>query len=120
MIKFEQGKPIYLQIVDDIKGQILSGQLRQGEKLPSVRELAGNYAVNPNTISRVFMELEKEDLTYSERGVGTFVKEKKSMLQELRQEEVRELVASFVRGMKSLGFDHEGLVEALEKFLEED
>ena len=75
MYKFVSGIPIYLQIVKEIKSEMISGRLKGGDKLPSVREIAAQYQVNPNTVQRVFLELDKQGLTYSERGIGTFVKD---------------------------------------------
>lgn len=80
MYKFLDGIPIYIQIASELKNRIIGGQLKPGDKLPSVREIAEEFSVNPNTAQRVFIELDKDGITYIERGVGTFVKEDGNMV----------------------------------------
>ncbi len=103
MYQFIDGIPIYQQIADELKKRLISGRLRSGDKLPSVREIAEEFKVNPNTVQRVFMELEKSGLTYAERGVGTFIKEDPGMVDQLRQEEAGRILARFITEAKALG-----------------
>ena len=70
---FDANKPIYLQIVDNIKDRIINGDYSPGEKLPSVRDFAAQMAVNPNTMQRALAQLESEGLIYTERTNGRFV-----------------------------------------------
>lgn len=72
-LDFRDARPIYSQIADDFRGQIKAGILRQGDKLPSVRELASQLAINPNTIQRAYRELELEGWIASVTGKGSFV-----------------------------------------------
>ena len=72
-LDYRSAKPIYTQITDGFREQILSGVLRSGEKLPSVRELAGNLAINPNTIQRAYRQLEAEGWIVTVPGKGCFV-----------------------------------------------
>ena len=72
-LNYRDARPIYSQIVDGIRDQILSGVLRTGDKLPSVRELAAQLTINPNTIQRAYRELESEGFIYSMTGKGSFV-----------------------------------------------
>lgn len=67
------GRPLYLQIMDDVRRAILAGTLRAEDPLPSVRELAGELVVNPRTVSQAYQELEREGVIYVRRGQGTFV-----------------------------------------------
>ena len=67
------GKPIYEQIADQVKEQIMTGQMATGEKLPSVRELSKSITVNPNTVQKAYRELERQGYVYTTSGVGTFV-----------------------------------------------
>ncbi len=72
-IDHHSGQPIYRQVIDQIRRQVMAGQLRQGEQLPSVRDLAAQLRVNPMTISKVYSLLEMEGLLDRRRGVGLFV-----------------------------------------------
>ena len=72
-IDYHSGQPIYRQVIDQIRRQVLAGQLREGEQLPSVRDLAAQLRVNPMTISKVYSLLEMEGLLERRRGVGLFV-----------------------------------------------
>lgn len=119
MIRFEEGIPIYQQIVAHIKAQMMNGSLKAGDKLPSVRELAETYQVNPNTIQRVFMELEKDQLTYSERGIGNFVRKDQGLMEELKQEEVDRITQDFIHHMVDLGFDGGGILEKVKQKIRE-
>ena len=72
-LDYRDARPIYIQIVDGFRAQICAGVLLAGEKLPSVRELAAELAINPNTIQRAYRELELEGFIYSVTGRGSFV-----------------------------------------------
>ena len=109
MLKFEEGIPIYMQIARRLKG---------GDKLPSVREIAEEYKVNPNTVQRVFLELEKEALTYTERGIGTFVTRDETRLEDLKTEESERLVRGFTKEMKDFGFQNEEIISIIKTELE--
>jgi DNA-binding transcriptional regulator YhcF (GntR family) len=111
--KFVNGIPIYLQIVKEIKGAMISGKLKGGDRLPSVREIAEQYQVNPNTVQRVFMELDKQGLTYSERGIGTFVKDEPGLLEVLKNEEAARVVGSFIVEMQKLGYSKKDMLSLL-------
>ncbi len=113
MYKFVNGIPIYLQIVKEIKGAMISGKLKGGDRLPSVREIAEQYQVNPNTVQRVFMELDKQGLTYSERGIGTFVKDEPGLMEVLKSEEGVKVVGNFVEEMKKLGYSKKDMLKLL-------
>ena len=72
-MEFQNNYPIYLQIADDIKRRIVIGELHPGDKLPSNTDLAVAYTVNPNTVQRIYRQLEVEGITFTRRGVGTFL-----------------------------------------------
>ncbi len=114
MFKFVDGIPIYLQIVKEIKGSMISGKLKGGDKLPSVREIAEQYQVNPNTVQRVFMELDKQSLTYSERGIGTFVKMEPGLLEDLKNEEAAKVIQNFIEEIQKLGYSKNDMLKALD------
>ena len=89
LIDYKSRKPIYEQIIDNIKGLIVSGVLQRDEQLPSVRQLAQELAINPNTIQKAYAELERQGVLYSLKGRGSFVG---SSLQELRKVQQKELL----------------------------
>ncbi|MEG0525950.1 MAG: GntR family transcriptional regulator [Longicatena sp.] len=106
---FSNVRPIYLKILDLIKLDIISGKYHEGEKLPSVRELAASYRVNPNTMQRAFSELESAGLVFTERTNGRFVTEDKHVIAQLKRELAVEKVEEFLEAMKSLGYEDEEL-----------
>ena len=101
---FNDHQPIYIQIMDLIKFRIIRGELKPGDKLPAVREIAGDLKVNPNTVQRSYSDLEREGILLSQRGVGSFVVDNKEMFDRLREEMAKDIVQSFVEDMNNLGF----------------
>ena len=99
MVKFNEGTPIYIQIIEKIKADIVSGKLKGGDKMPSVREVSESFNVNPNTIQRVFQELEREGITYVQRGIGTFIVESNDLLSELKDNQAQKYTARYVTEM---------------------
>lgn len=106
-MEYNSSLPIYLQVATDIKRQIVTGRLEPGGKLPSVRDLAISYTVNPNTVSRVYRELEQEEVCFTRRGMGTFVTEDAERIKQMKEEMAEDLVRDFLEGMKQLGFTPE-------------
>ena len=104
-MKFNDNLPIYIQIMNLIKKKFIIGELKEEEKLPSVRELSIELKVNPNTIQRSYQELEREDLVFTQRGMGTFVTQDKNIISELKSNMASSIVEEFLRDMKSLGFN---------------
>lgn len=120
-MEFQNEIPIYLQIMNYIKTEIVVGNLLKGEKLLSTRELAGVLKVNPNTIQRVYKELESEAICFSKRGLGTFVTEDTQAINHLRQSLAREIIEQFVHGMARIGFSKNEMIEAVNDYsLEQD
>lgn len=112
-IGFDDKMPIYLQIMDIIKKDIITGKLKGGDKLPSVREMASNLKVNPNTLQRAYQELERLGIIYTQRGMGTFVEEDSIMIDNLKKEMSKEIIDSFILSMKSLGFSEREIINAI-------
>lgn len=119
-IIFDEKSPIYVQIMNMIKKQIISKELREGDKLASVRDLSTELKVNPNTIQRAYKELEREGLAYTQRGMGTFVTEDKNIIYNLKKDTAKEVMDSFIEGMKHLGFSSEEIVDMVSKILKEE
>ena len=108
-LDYRDGRPIYIQIVDDLRQQIALGVLPPGEKLPSVRDLAAQLSINPNTIQRAYGELETEGFVYSVTGRGTFVAEGDTQ-SAVRRREVADKVKPMLEELKNLGMSREELL----------
>lgn len=113
-IKLDDNTPIYLQIMNIFRQMMASGKLKPGDKVAPVRELAGDYGVNPNTMQKALSELEKEGLLYSDRTRGRFVTRDNKLLNNLRLKEAGLAASEYGRIMESLGFTKE---EALDFFM---
>ncbi len=108
-------RSIYGQIIERIKGRIVTGAYPPGEKLPSVRDLAQEAGVNPNTMQRALSELERTGVIYSQRTSGRFVTEDETMIRRLKEEAAKEAVDVFMKKMKELGLDTETVLDLVRK-----
>ena len=111
--EFQASKPIYMQIVDKINQQIVRKELKPGDKLPSVREMAVQSGVNPNTIQRTYTELERMAIVETKRGQGTFVVENEKVIQELKLQLQIDMISTFVNNMRELGFSEKEMVASI-------
>lgn len=109
----DSDRPIYAQLVELIKTDIVSGVYSPGARLPSVRELAATAAVNPNTMQKAFAELERTGLIITMRTSGRIVTEDTTMINETRKELAMEQVSQFLTQMSKLGFDTNEIIELL-------
>lgn len=114
-MEFSASTPIYLQVVEDIKRQLMSGELKPGEKLWSARDMAIRYQINPNTAARVYKELEAEQLCYTKRGLGTYLTEDDGIAQQLRKEKAEQMMKTVVKELTALGYTKEELSRLLEE-----
>lgn len=114
-MEFNSALPIYLQVVTDIKREIVTRELQNGAKMPSGRDLALKYTINPNTASRVYKELESEGICFTKRGLGTFVSEDPDLVNRLRDELVQGLLEPFMEGMSRLGISAQEVIELIRK-----
>ncbi|MCI8787325.1 MAG: GntR family transcriptional regulator [Eubacterium sp.] len=110
-------KPIFMQLIEIIQHSILSGTYPPGSKLPSVRDLASQAAVNPNTMQKALAELERSGLVYSQRTSGRFITEDISMIEELKNTLAKTTIEQFLKSMQQLGFQKEETVALITKFL---
>lgn len=103
-MEFNQNKPIYLQIADGISEKILSGDLKEGDRILSVRELGGELGVNPNTAMRSYEKLTMDGIIYNQRGIGYFVAKgaKAFALEKMRVDFIENEVPVFKRKMELL------------------
>lgn len=114
-MEYNPALPIYLQAANSIKRDIVTGKLPPGAKLPSVRDLAVEYTINPNTVSRVYKELESEGVCFTRRGMGTFVTEDPGKVDQMKEEMAGTLIRDFLEGMEQLGFSRSEAIALLEK-----
>lgn len=118
--ELDADRPIYTQLVDRIQMQIVSGQYPPGSKLPSVRDLAAVAAVNPNTMQKTFMELERSGLIITQRTNGRIVTEDEELIRNVREGLAREHVEQFFVKMQELGYGKPEAEELLRKRYEEE
>lgn len=114
-MEYNAALPIYLQVVTMIKRDIVTGELLLGAKMPSVRDMALQYTINPNTVSRVYKELENEGICFTKRGMGTFVTEESAKVEQLKKEMAQELLEQFLTGMKKLGISEEEAIKMIKE-----
>lgn len=114
-MEYNPSLPIYLQVANSIKRDIVTGKLEPGAKLPSVRDLAVEYTINPNTVSRVYRELEMENVCFTRRGTGTFVTQDPERVRTMRREMAGTLIYEFLEGMKQLGYTQKEAIRILEQ-----
>jgi len=114
----DEGRPIYLQLVERIQMQIVSGQYGPGDKLPSVRDLAAEAAVNPNTMQRAFSELEGSGLVVTQRTNGRNVTEDSQLIGNIRHRLARQAAEEFYLKMEQLGFTGKETLEFLTQSFE--
>lgn len=117
---FDEKSPIYIQIAKYIKMKIISQEIKSGDQLPTVRELAEEAGVNPNTMQRAFAELEHEGMVFSKRTSGRFVTEDEKLIKQKRHELATEELQSFVQNMHHIGFDTSDIIAVLESYVKEN
>ena len=117
---FNATQPIYLQIVQRLCRQIIRGELGTGDKLPSVRELAVQMGVNPNTAQRVYSEMELLHVAETRRGLGTFLTENEDRLKQLREELKNKQIENFITDMKEMGYTASEIVEGVRETLNKE
>lgn len=118
-IEFDNNLPIYLQIMNYLKKEIIVGNLKAGDKIPSVRELASELQINPNTVQRTFQELERELIVETRRGLGRYVTSEESRIMEIKKEMAGELLNRFIQGMQELGFASNDIVAIVAETIHE-
>ena len=116
---FRSDQPIYAQLISGIKLGIVSGALAPGERLPSVRDLATEAGVNPNTMQRALQELEREGMVFSQRTAGRFVTEDVHMIDRAKRSFAQEHIRVFLEGMGRLGYSRGEILSLLREEKEE-
>ena len=117
--ELDNDRPIYLQLMERIQQDIVSGIYKPGDRLPSVRDLAVEAAVNPNTMQKALSELERSGLVYSQRTSGRVITEDTQLLDEMKTSLASEHNLQFLEKMKQLGFQKEETAALIQKALKE-
>ncbi|PWL46953.1 MAG: GntR family transcriptional regulator [Clostridiales bacterium] len=118
--KLNSDRPIYAQIIEEIQLRIVSGEYRAGQRMPSVRELAAEAEVNPNTMQKALAEMEQKGLLYSQRTSGRFVTEDRTMIEEIKNTLAKEQIVTFVENMRQLGFNNEDILAQVRNIVKEE
>jgi GntR family transcriptional regulator len=111
-------RPIYTQLIEKIETDIVSGVYALGKKLPSVRELAAQAAVNPNTMQKAFAELERKGLVHSQRTSGRYITEDQEMIDNMRDTLAMNQINEFLQKMNLLGFSKEEIQKLIQRSFE--
>ena len=112
---FKEGSPIYTQLIDQMKMHIASGAFNPGDQIPSVRELALDAGVNPNTMQRALAELEREELLYSVRTSGRFVTEDKAKLDGLQKILAQNYIEEMFDSLRKIGMNENDIIAAVQQ-----
>ena len=111
---FDNNIPIYIQLLEYLKIYLISGVFKSGEKLPSVREFATSFKVNPNTMQKALAELESMKLIYTERTNGKYVTKDTKLIEKLKDEYATTLARSYFQGMKRIGLGKADSIKYIE------
>ena len=110
---FNPDKPIFIQLVERLESDIVSGKYAPGDRLPTVRELAVEAAVNPNTMQKAYAELERLGLVYTQRTSGRFVTDDKKLIEKTRKELAKKITEEFLTKMKKIGISRNDAIDLL-------
>jgi DNA-binding transcriptional regulator YhcF (GntR family) len=113
-------RPVYLQLIEQIQAGIISGFFKPGDKLPSVRDLAAEATVNPNTMQKALAELERTGLIYTNRTSGRFITSDEVMIKKLKGKSAKEQINDFIDRMKQLGFTPEETLALVTEIVKND
>lgn len=113
-MEFNNSIPIYIQVIDKIKQDLVTKKLKPGDKMPSTRDFAQEIGLNFNTVARVYKELEMENIVYTKRGLGTFITDSTDIIENIRSEMARNLLDNFIDGMLKIGYSHDDIINLIE------
>lgn len=112
-VEYDQNRPIYLQIVEKIKCKIVYGELKPGEKILSMSDMSVEMDVNPNTMFRVYKQLESERITESKRGLGSFIVKEAGLVERLTEEMAEQIILPAIEGLRNLKFSDEQIISSI-------
>ncbi|HBV67451.1 MAG TPA: GntR family transcriptional regulator [Clostridiales bacterium] len=113
-MEFNNNIPIYIQVMEKIKQEIVTSRLKPGDKMPSSRDYSVELGINFNTVARVYKEMEMEELLFTKRGLGTFVTESSDRVERLRFEMAKKQIELFVSGMRQIGYTKKDMIKFIE------
>lgn len=116
---FSDDRPIYLQLMEKIQLKIICGTYKPGEKLPSVRDIASEASVNPNTMQKALTELEKTGLVSSRRTSGRFITNDSNMINTMRNDLAKDQINKFLKSMAKIGYSKEEAIKLVETIIKE-
>lgn len=116
----DSGRPIYAQIIERVQLDIITGHYKPGEKLPSVRDLASEAAVNPNTMQKALSELEQSGLLYTQRTNGRFITEDTELIQRMKTTLATMQVREFIHKMRQIGLDDTEILQLIQTIMKEE
>lgn len=116
--ELKSDRPIYAQILEEMKKRIVSGYYKPGEKLLAVRELAQEARVNPNTMQKAMTELERENLVYAVRTTGRYITEDTELIKATKKEFAQSHVDYYYKQLRALGYQKNEMIELLENYEE--
>lgn len=112
---FTTDRPIYTQLIEQMTFAVISGEYRAGDKLPSVRDLAQEAAVNPNTMQKALAEMERQGLLYTQRTAGRYVTEDVTMIQQIKTKLAEQQTADFLAQMAKIGFTKDETIALIQQ-----
>ncbi len=115
---FDNNVPIYIQVINRIKQDLVTKKLNVGDKMPSTRDFAIEIGLNLNTVARVYKELENEGIVFTKRGLGTFVTESEEKVYSIRYDMAKELLLNFITGMRNIGYKDEEIINMLKESIQ--
>lgn len=118
--KLTSDRPIYIQLVEKLQLDIITGIYRPGEKLPSVRDLASEASVNPNTMQKALTELERGGLVYTQRTAGRFVTDDQMLIRHIRIELAASHIREFISTMRQFGMSDHEILNLIEEIMKEE
>lgn len=107
----DNNRPVYIQLVEQLKFKIISGEFKTGKKIDSVRVLAQDAQVNPNTMQKALAELERQNLVFSKRTSGRFVTDNEELIKSMKEELAGEEIKNLKKNLERLGFSEEEIVD---------
>ncbi len=115
---FDQTRPIYLQLMEDIMSRAVRGELKPGDKIPSARDFAQEKLVNPNTVVRAYQELERIGFIQTRRGLGSFITDDYTRIDAAREDLASQAIERLLQELRKLGMDNHAIETLVQKKLE--
>ena len=117
-MEFDTKLPIYQQMINIFEKMIISGELSPGEKMPSARDVARTYSINPNTAARIYNEMEQMGVVFTKRGQGTFVTEDSDVISKLKHVYVKKIFDDLFNELVTLKFERNEIEEIMKMYLD--